>query len=165
MKVIRQTPNLLVIEQKPTQSTIAVLGITSACIPLFFIWYSISHQGETHWFVATFCIALSMCPAIGTIRQLTVSTCKIDKNLQTLTLKRKNLLGEKLFKHSFNDIKDVRLKVIGAENGDRYEIRIELVKGSYLALNEWMAADDKCSAEEITSLLQSFLNGRQRSSY
>ena len=157
LKIIRQTSDILVIEQKPTQLTAWVLGIAATSVPIFFTWYFISHQGETHWLVASFCIAMSMAPTAQTIRQLRVSNCKIDKNRQTMTLKRKNLFGEKVFKHSLNEIKDVRLAVIAQENGNRYEIRIELVKGSYLALNEWMAADDKSNSAEITSILQSFL--------
>jgi hypothetical protein len=41
MNVIRQTDNLLILEQKPNQFTTLVLGITGGLVPLFFAWHFI----------------------------------------------------------------------------------------------------------------------------
>lgn len=157
MNVIRQTDNLLILEQKPNQFTTLVLGITGGLVPLFFAWHFISRWGEFHWFAVMFGLTISTCPMFLVIRQLTVCTCKVDKSLRLLTLRRKNLLGQKTFKYSYDDIRSVHLKTVG-ENDDRFEIRIELAKGSYLALNEWLASDNRHRAEAATSLLKDFLN-------
>jgi hypothetical protein len=158
MKIIHQAPDLLIIEQKPTQFTAWVLGIATV-ISFFFIVNVVSQQAETRWLAATFAFTLWLTIPAQTVRQLTIHTCKIDKNRQTLTLKRKNLFGEKVFKHSLNEIKNVRSIEIDYP-GYRCEIRIELANGSHFALNEWRATDDRSNAKEITLTIQCFLYGR-----
>ena len=157
MKIIQQTADVLVLEQRPKLVTVVVLYAAAAAVPVFVGWQIAAVWAEKPWFLKLFVLAMSMAPLLLIIRQLTVNTCTVNAKQRTLTLKRKNLLKLQILRHTFREIQDVRLETLG-ENDDRFEIRVQLHHGSYLALNEWLAADNQRSAEEATSRINLFLN-------
>ena len=159
MKVIRQTSNLLIIEQKPPQITILICGIVS---PISVIFFGSMIFTGIPWFASVISLVCVIFAIYLPLRMTTVVTCKIDKTLNSLTLKRKSSIGEKIIRHDLNEIQDIQLKVLKDSDADSYEIRAMLTNGSYLPLNENMNSQDDKNATKIVLLLKSFLDLQDR---
>jgi hypothetical protein len=161
MKVSQRTANCLIIENQPSQSTKVTEVVMCAIGIGFFIWV-LTMASVLPWYATA--IGL-LCPIfIFYLAQKATATivCTLDKKLNLLLLKRKNWLGKKVTKHHLNEIQDIRLKVFQHrdENGyhETYEVRIILVSGSYLSLNEPSTSFDRSNSEAIVESIKSFLN-------
>jgi hypothetical protein len=169
MKVSHRTSTCLTLEHQPSQS-IRVTEVVMCAIGIgFFIWVLITMATVLPWYATT--IGL-LCPIfIFYLAQKTTAAlvCTLDKKLSLLLLKRKNWFGEKVTKHHLHEIQDVRVKVFQHRDEDgyheTYEIRIILVSGSYLSLNEPSTSFDRRKIEAIVESIRSFLNLNDNSFY
>ena len=159
MKVIRKNTNLLVIEQRPPQVTILICKFVA---PIAIIFFGGMTFTGIPWFACLVSMACVFFAIYLPLRMTTVVTCIIDRTLNTLTLKRINLVGQKVISHYLNEVQDIQIKIIKDSRADSYEIRAMLTTGGYLALNENMNSQDQINATEIVVLLKSFLNLHDR---
>jgi hypothetical protein len=158
VKVIRQTSTLLAIEQKPTASTKVSYAAMCGIMIGFIIWVLTLAHGLP-WYATMVGLIFPIFPFYLTFRATTSIACTFDKKLNLLLLKRKNWFGEKVIRHYFNEIQDVRFKVHqNQDESDSYEIRIILVSGSYVCLNVSSTSFDRSNTESIVSVIKSFLN-------
>lgn len=84
-------------------------------------------------------------------------TCVFDKSLNTLIIKRRDILGTKVIEHGFREIKDVLVEESTDSEGSTYRVIIVLVSGDRLPLTSHYSSGGE-SKQETVSCIKSFLN-------
>jgi hypothetical protein len=163
VKIIRQNSNLLIIEQKPTESAklgniIAAVAL-GGCLIAALILAIMARQPLYFILVALVCPLLI--PEI--LNETATSLCTFDKNANRLTVKQQSWLGKKLATFPLNTVRSVQLKSSVTTAGEHervevYEIELLLESGSCLGLNRPTMFCDRALIEPIFSSLKDFLN-------
>ncbi len=162
MKIARQTPSSLVIEQRPTTSAeIAYAGLSIVLIGLLAGVLFLS--GTLPWYatVVGLLFPILMLPMI--LKETTATFCTCDKKANLFMLQRKNWFMGKVFRYRLNEIRSIQFKssVTTAGENERvevYEIGFVLESGSYLQLNKPTVQCDRDRTEPIFFSLKAFLN-------
>ncbi len=87
-----------------------------------------------------------------------VVTCRFDKTLGSMTLKRQGLLGTKVTEHLIRQILDVRVEESTDSDGDStYRVSFKLKSGDRLPLTSYYSSG-KESKQQTADRIRRFLN-------
>jgi hypothetical protein len=162
MKITHQTPNLLVIEQRPDISIERAYAMFSVVL-VGFLAFVLVLARTLPWY-ATAVGLLFTAFMISTIpKEITATVCTLDKKANLLTMKRKNWFGEKEVRYDLHEIQSTEFKSSVTDAGENervevYEILFVLRSGSYLQLNKPTVHCNRDRTEPIFSSLKAFLN-------
>jgi hypothetical protein len=162
MKIARQTPSLLVIEQRPaTSAEIAYAGFSIFMVG-FLVWV-LAQARTLPWYATVICLLLPIFMLPTILNETTATFCTFDKKANLLTIQRKNWFREKVVRYHLNEIRSTQFKssVTTAGENERvevYEIGLVLKSGSYLQVNKPTVLCNRDCTEPIFSSLRVFLN-------
>ncbi len=153
MKIICQTSNLLIFEQK---SNFNLLSVGWLIFVISMNWSELVILAESpHSLDRILKLILLIIFCILIAKQIiTVSTCTIDRELNNITFTRKIWFIEKKQIHCLKEIREIWSEVIRDDEGDRYELNIYLTNDGCLSF----AGVDKEESEKIALLLRSFVS-------
>ncbi|MEG4025637.1 hypothetical protein [Microcoleus sp. S13C4] len=91
----------------------------------------------------------------GILRSFIVETYFFDKNVSTLTIKKKGIWVNEVAERSLSEISEVKLETIYGENGILYEVRLLMNGGHTLSLG---GSSNQKKQQKMADLIRSYLD-------
>lgn len=87
-----------------------------------------------------------------------ITDCEFDKDLNTLTLTNRGVLGKKTIQRQIQEITDIVLEESKSSKGSIYDVKVVLVSGENLPLTSAYTSDEKKVKKNLSKQIRKFLD-------